>query len=134
ARDLMQETFTRTWEYLTAHEPPEHLRAFLYRVAHNLIVDHVRKAKTHPAHSLDELQESGFEPAAPDTGEAVVMQLDAESLMVLLKKLEAKDRDIIVMRYMDELTPKEIAVALGESENVVSVRLHRAVAKARTLI
>ena len=61
ARDLVQETFLKTWEYLTRGHDIENIRAFLYRVATNLIIDDSRRKKEI---SLEQLSESGFDPAA----------------------------------------------------------------------
>ena len=63
ARDLMQESFTRTWERLVDGEKIKNLKAFVYRVANNLIIDIYRKKKES---SLDLLQEDGFDPGSDD--------------------------------------------------------------------
>src|SRR3989344_280465 len=61
AKDIVQETFSRTWKYLSEGKEVDYIRAFLYRVANNLIVDGSRKKKTS---SLDALmEEDGFEIA-----------------------------------------------------------------------
>ena len=46
AKDIVQETFSRTWLYLSEGKKVEYIRAFLYRVANNLIVDGARKKKS----------------------------------------------------------------------------------------
>lgn len=126
ARDLVQETFMRTWEYQAKGKAIENIRAFLYRVANNLIIDHARKKQ---ALSLDLLHEKGFDPKELQPSEQRThsrIEL-AHVLEVVEHALDKKYRDVLVMRYLDGLKPKEIAAILGESENVVSVRLHRAV-------
>ena len=45
AKDLMQETFTKSWQYISRGEKVDNLKAFLYRVANNLIIDEYRKKK-----------------------------------------------------------------------------------------
>ena len=60
AKDLTQETFIRYWQCLVRGESIEHARAFLYRIANNLMIDYCRKKKTI---SLDALLEQGFEPS-----------------------------------------------------------------------
>ena len=47
AKDMMQEAFTRTWEYVQNGNNPTNIRAFIYRVASNLIIDHYRKKKSY---------------------------------------------------------------------------------------
>ena len=57
-----------------------------------------------------------------------------KELVQLLDGLDDKYRQVIVMRYVDDLAPREIAGIVGETENTVSVRLHRGLHKVRDLI
>jgi RNA polymerase sigma factor (sigma-70 family) len=124
AKDIVQEAFSRTWLYMSQGKKIDYIRAFLYRVANNLIVDGSRRKKSTSLDSM--MDEDGFEPA----DESIRAPIDTPALKEALKLLDALDesyRTVITMRYMDELTPKEIARALGVSENVVSVRIHRGI-------
>ena len=122
AKELMQECFTRTWECIAEGKEIKNLKAFVYRVANNLIIDSSRKKKES---SLDALMEEGYEPSVPSQ-ERVQAAAEYSEVRALLNRLDEKHRDVVRMRYLQQLSPKEIGEALGESENVVSVRLHRA--------
>lgn len=129
AKELMQEAFLKTWEYLASGKKITNVRAFLYRTVHNLSVN---EAVRHKAYSLEEMQEvAGFDPAET---RAATPEEDAEYALVLgaLEKLEAGERDVIVIRYVDGLPVKDIAHILGEAPNTVSVRIHRALDKVRS--
>jgi RNA polymerase sigma-70 factor (ECF subfamily) len=52
--------------------------------------------------------------------------IDSKSALQLINSLEEKDRWIIVMRYVEGLSVKEIAEVLDERENTISVKIHRA--------
>lgn len=126
AKDIVQEAFSRTWLYLSEGKKVDHIRAFLYRVANNLIVDGARKKKSA---SLDAMMEDdGFEVKDDSLTDPSEKQAIREALAAL-KSLDEIYRTAITMRFLDELSPREIAVALGVSENVVSVRIHRGVEK-----
>jgi len=125
ALDLMQDAFMKTWEYLAQGKTVDNMRAFLYRVANNLIIDASRKKIPY---SLDDLQEGGFEPVAETHA---VDPMDKKLLATVLEKLDEDARQVLVWRYLDELSIGEIATILGVRENVVSVRLHRGLKKAR---
>lgn len=129
AKDLMQETFTRVWEYLAEGKTVDNLRAFLYRVATNLIIDEARKKK---AVSLETLAEEGFDPPAEDN--RLAEGIDARLILRFLKEIEPPYREVVAMRYLEGLSPKEIAAALNENENAVSVRIHRGIKKLRIAI
>lgn len=134
AKDVVQETFCRTWDYLSKGNKVDNVRAFLYRVATNLIIDESRKKKTL---SLDELQEQGFE-VRDDSHHTIYHSLevrhDMEKVREALKQLDPKFREVLVLRYINDFGPKEISEITGETENVVSVRLHRATKRLRTLL
>lgn len=123
AKDMLQQTFTKVWEYMTKGGEIENMRAFLYKTAGNLIIDSYRKKG---AQSLDALLEEGFEmgdeEAAPVSTVAEVGEL-REALL----KIPDPYRQVVTMRYIDELSPQEIAQATGETANAVSVRIHRGV-------
>lgn len=127
AEELVQETFLKTWQYLEAGNAVDNLRPFLYRVATNLIIDYVRKKKET---SLDAALEVNplNEPVGSDERD-----VERKALLRSVKDafgiLSQEDRDLVTMRYVDDLDPREIAELLGITPNHVSVKLNRAVAK-----
>ncbi|MEK7641321.1 MAG: RNA polymerase sigma factor [Patescibacteria group bacterium] len=129
AKELTQEVFIKTWEYLRNGQEVKNLRAFLYRVANNLVIDESRKKKTN---SLDAMQELGFDPK-DDTHNRLLNFVEGGEMIRLLNHLEPKHREAISMRYLDDMDIQEIAAALGETENNVSVRLHRGLEKIRKI-
>jgi RNA polymerase sigma-70 factor (ECF subfamily) len=126
AKDLMQDTFTKSWQYISGGAQVSNMKAFLYKVANNLIIDEYRKKKEL---SLDNLQEQGFDPGFDDRRKNE-SNIDVSSI----NKLDKKYREVILMRYIDELSPKEIAGILGESENNISVRLHRGMGQLKEIL
>lgn len=127
AEELSQETFLKTWQYLEAGKEVDNLRPFLYRVATNLIIDYVRKKKEA---SLDAALEANplNEPIGTDERD-----VERKALLRSVKEsfaiLPQEERDLVTMRYVDDMDPKEIAVLLEITPNHVSVKLNRAVAK-----
>lgn len=133
AQEITQDVFMKTWDYIRKGNEVHNLRAFIYKVAHNLIVNElVRRKQTQ---SLDEMfEESGFDPESDtDEMEAIKNRLDGEQALKRLKDLDPNYREILYMRYIDELSVKEIAELVGEKENTVSVRIHRGLEKLRQM-
>lgn len=124
AKDVVQETFSRCWLYVSEGKEVTHIRAFLYRIANNLIVDLSRKKRSSSLDSL--MEEDGFEPRDESIREPIDTPAIKEA-MNNLGKLDEMYRVVITMRFLDEMSPKEIASVLGVSENVVSVRIHRGI-------
>lgn len=130
AKELMQETFLRAWEQVTQGVPIRNLRALLYKIALNLVIDETRKKKMT---SLDSLQEQGFDPGHSPEGK-LINKLDADHLKTLVAQLEPDYQTVIMMRYIDELAVTEIAEILGITANVASVRLHRGLAQLKKIL
>ncbi len=120
AKDLVQEIFKRFWECL-GKEKIGNTKALVFKIANNLIIDSYRKKKEE---SLDELTERGFDIGS-DEHEAILASVMGRELTSMLDKLSDTYRDLIVMRYIDDLPVYEIASIIGLSENIVSVRIHR---------
>jgi len=124
ALDITQDTFTKTWEYLSAGKEIDNMRAFLYQVARNAIIDWSRKKKSE---SLDALTETGLEFGSDDEVKQTENSIDAKQAAKLIDDLPDKYRDILYFRYVEDLSVQEIADITGERENTVSVRVHRGV-------
>lgn len=129
-QDLMQETFLRFWQCLQRNDRILIARAFLYRIAHNLFVDHVRKKKEV---SLDGLLEAGFEPSV-DPWQRTFNCLDAEKPLRRLGRMPKPYRQVLQRRFVQGLPPAEIAMITGESANTVSVRIFRGLKHLRVLL
>lgn len=130
AKDIAQDAFMKAWVYLQEGNTIENLRAFIYRVANNLIIDYVRKKKES---SLEMLEESGFNPSV-DGKQKEEQRIDGLFVQETLNLLEEEYRDVVYMRYIEELAPREIAQILDESVNVISVRIHRGLKKLKLLM
>lgn len=128
AKDLLQETFVKTWEYIVAGNKVENLRAFLYKVATNLVINAARKKKEQ---SLEALQEQGFDPAGDGDSFASRDPIAETRVMNVLGKIEEPYRSAVTMRFIEGLSPAEIANVTGENANAVSVRINRGLKQLR---
>lgn len=132
AIDVVQETFTKTWDYLLKGNDVDNIKAFLYRVAGNLVIDYHRKKKST---SLEYLMANGMDIDAEDTGhEKEILKMEFSQIHELLDHLSDRERELITFRYIEDMSISEIAEALQERPNTISVALHRAVEKIKTKV
>lgn len=133
AYDLTQDTFIKAWDYVRAGGEVKMPKAFLFRVLNNLIIDEYRRSKSE---SLDKKLEDN--PAIESMfAEGSVWEVEEEmderdALSKVRAGIEALSEDyrtVVTLRYVEGFSPKEIARMLGSTENAVSVRIHRGVAK-----
>ena len=130
SEDLVQDTFMKTWSYLVKGGKIEVMKAFLYHVLNNLIVDEYRKNK---ATSLDTLLEKGFvEPNTGDSGR-IVDFLDGKAATLLIQRLPEKYQKVMRMRYTQDLSLKEMSLITGQSKNSIAVQVHRGLSKLKLL-
>jgi RNA polymerase sigma-70 factor (ECF subfamily) len=121
AEDYTQEVFMRYWQSLREGKEMTNTRAYLYTIAHNLAKDWYRKKK---ADSLDAKMDTGFEPVSSDANP--LLDASYTEVLAVIEDLEENDREVLMLRFIEGLDPKDIAEIIDESANVVSVRLNRA--------
>ena len=127
--DLVQDTFIKAWSYMMRGGKIETMKAFLYHVLNDLIIDEYRKQKTV---SLDTLVENGFEPTHSDS-DSTLNTLDGKIALHLVKNLPHKYREVLRMRYGQDLSLQEMSARTGQTKNTLAVQIHRGLEKLRTL-
>ncbi|MBA3789148.1 RNA polymerase sigma factor [Patescibacteria group bacterium] len=130
AQDITQEAFMRYWQTLRKGDKLQNERAFLYTLARNLVIDWYRKKKES---SLDVLSEAGIDFVG-DGQKSVTASAEAREILAIMEKLDEDSREVLLLRFVEGFSPKEIALLLNESANTVSVRIHRATKKVQELI
>lgn len=129
SEDLVQDTFMKTWSYLVKGGKIDVMKSFLYHILNNLIVDEYRKRKIA---SLDVLLEKGYEPSA-NPSESLFNILDGKKAILLIQRLPQKYQKVMRMRYIQDLSLKEMSLVTGQSKNTIAVQLHRGLAKLKLL-
>lgn len=129
SEDLVQDTFVKTWKYLVKNGRVGSMKAFLYHVLKHLIVDEYRK---HKSTSLETLLEKGFDPGV-HTSQRLFDTLDGKKAAELIDRLPGKYQEVVRMRYLQDLSIKEIAAITGQSRNTVAVQSHRGLEKLKKL-
>jgi len=127
--DIVQDTFLKTWRYLVKEGKIDVMKAFLYHILNNLIVDEYRKRKTI---SLDSLIEKGLEPSVDHTNRLINM-LDGKAALLLIQHLPLAYQKVMRMRYVQSLTLEEMSLITGKTKNTIAVQLHRGLAKLKLL-
>ena len=130
AHDLTQDTFMRFWDALRTKGYIAYPRALLYQIARNAIIDWYRK---HTSDSLDTMQHAGFDPEdVQATG--VLEHGEYQHILRTIGALPAEQQELLILRYVNDLKPREIAAILSLPVNTVSVRIHRALDALRNLL
>lgn len=135
AQDLTADVFLRAWQYLIDGTGKEvrHLGALLYGIARNRVIDYYRmRAVRETVPLLEEAEEALSDDRR--LAEKNDAKIDADMLAKHLRSLKDEYREVLVMRYLDELGTDEISKILGKQPGNVRVLLHRAVEALRNLV
>lgn len=128
AIDIVHDTFMKAWSYVRTGHEIDSYRPFLYKVLNNLIIDEYRKRRESSLDQLleaDGVDEGSFAELSESTAEALAATIDGKKAFAVLETLPDQYREVLILRFIDGLGPKEISELTEVSENVVSVRLHR---------
>lgn len=128
AEDCTAETFARLLSALrNGGGPKEYLRAYLYRTAHNWITDHYRRQL--PVELDDERPAADTDPESQ-----TLLRQRQQKMRVALLHLTPEQRQVILLRYYQQLDPGETAEAVGRPVNAVKALQHRALGALRRLL
>lgn len=134
AQDLTSEVFLKAW-----HAAQDNgmnvttLPAFLYKIARNTVIDHYRKKKSD--FSLDEVIDSPIEPAAAhNLSKDFDTNLNLDLIQEAMRDLKDEYREILVLRYVDDLQTAEMAKILDKSKGNIRVLQYRALEALKSVL
>ena len=137
AIEVVHDTYTKVWGYIRKGHEIDSYKPFLYKVLNNLIIDEYRRRKEISLDSIfsEEGNDEGtFEELHGGGIEELTFTLDAKKASELIYELPVAYREVITLRFVDGLGPREISELIEETENVVSVRIHRGLKHLREMI
>lgn len=133
AQDLTSATFLKAWNYLLENKiNPKTLKAFLYKIARNSVIDYYR--------SKSGLQETSLEKERDmaDNKQDISLRAELTSDIAIIEsgllKLKDEYREVIILRYTEEFSISEIAKILDKSKTNTRVLVFRALRALRELI
>lgn len=123
AEDLRADVFMKMLEGLPTFEYQGwSISAWLYRIAHARVVDHLRRSKRRRHESLSPLQEDPSESLETLT----LNSLDHSAVRTALEQLTDEQSNVIVLRFIEERSLRETAEIMGRSEGAIKALQHRA--------
>lgn len=126
AEDLTSEVFMKALEKFHTYKTESSFQSWIYAVAHNHLVDFFRKNKqaTVDLKDVDNLLVSN-----EDTKSLLRKRVASEQVLEMIDHLSDKERELVLLRYQQQLSMKDIAEIVDEQETNVRVSIHRALAK-----
>ncbi len=134
AEDIAHQVFLNAWLNIASWKPQGFpFSSWLYRIARNRIIDSYRSLK--PSVALDEDMETRFSDIfSVATLEASDTALLLEDVQKAITTLKPEYQDIIIMRFVEDMSIKDIAAIIEKSEGAVKLLQHRAIAQLQKIL
>lgn len=124
AKDLSHDIFLKAFVNLPKFDHRSRFGTWLYSISYNYCLDHLRKEQRHRRDDIDERTEAKM--VENDSSEAELLAMRAEHLDSVLAKIDPEERGLLLMKYQDDLSVKEMMEVLGVGESAVKMRVLRA--------
>lgn len=137
AKDLVSVIFLKTWNYIQTNslKDSKTLRALLYKIARNAIIDHYRDKGLSSSISLEDAPQALEVPDDSQNQEDLIDQkADLELIREKLMLLKDEYREVIIWRFIEDLSMDEIANITGKKKGNIRVLLHRALTALKELL
>jgi RNA polymerase sigma-70 factor (ECF subfamily) len=130
AEDLSQDVFLKAWENRKRFDAEKSsLKNWVYIIARNSIIDYYRTNKSDRKIVLEE--NKGDQNRTGNHEETVDNEIIVKNL---LKELPENDQELLILRYVNDLSIEEVAQVINKKYSATKVAVHRAIKKLRDLI
>jgi RNA polymerase sigma-70 factor, ECF subfamily len=138
AEDILQETFMNAYVNLVTYNPSLSFSSWLYRIAHNLAIDLIRKkSKSYNIDTNDQITQNQIhndDYFIQEADEKAESAISIERLESILSRLDLETRNLLTMFYLQGLSLNEISDIFKTSSNTIAARLKRGREKAQKII
>jgi RNA polymerase sigma-70 factor (ECF subfamily) len=140
--DLVQETWVRVLERGRSYDGRSRFEPWLFAIARNLTIDHMRRRKTWSLVTdldPDDDREGDTTPRSPASNDPSPFVLaahteDAQRLAQSMQTLDFIYREVLVLRFQEDLSLQEVATVVGAPVSTVASRIYRGLQTLRTLL
>ena len=132
SEDLTHEVFLAAWQNLGRYRPQGFpFSSWLYQIARNRVIDHYRVHKQHqPIESAD----ATLTAAPSGIEDRLDENLNLQKITSVLHKLSHDQQDVLIMKFVEDLSHAEIAQAMRKSEGAVRLIQHRAIQRLKQMV
>jgi RNA polymerase sigma factor (sigma-70 family) len=133
AEDLVQDTFARSWQVLASGKV-ECPRAFLFRTARNLALNHIRNNRVRNSEAVRTASEEVFKRPSQTAEELIIASEEAEACHRLLNQLPLRCREAFVLWVVDEMSYKQMSRSMRLSVSTVEKHIGKGKQICRSLL
>lgn len=133
AEDMTQQVFLKAFQSISSYNwKGTPFAAWLYRIAHNQVVDYLRKKGKQIAAPYDDLPATG--DSGDDPQQMAERSLDVEQIQLATTQLTQAQREVISLRFAGGLSIAEVAKTMGKSQGAIKALQHSAIISLRKVL
>ena len=129
AADATQEIFMKILLNLSKFSGKSRFSTWIYSITYNFCIDLIRREKKDPSVLVEDM--AGSHDKEQEVSDAFLLEMKVERLKVILEDIPTMDKSILLMKYQDDLSIKEISEITKKSESAVKMKIKRAKQKFR---
>jgi len=128
--DMTHQVFLSAWQSIENYQSRGFpFSSWLYRIAHNTVIDYYRTEKKH--FNLETIEEAAV---SSNLEEKIDQELELNLIKSAIKELSTEQQTVLIMKFVEDLTNKEIAAVLGKNEGAIKVAQHRSLKNIKKII
>jgi len=132
AEDITHQVFLSAWQNIRSYKHRGHpFSSWLYQIARNQVIDFYRARRSEV--SIDVVDPEVF-AATASVETALPGKLEMDAVHQAIRQLKPDYQDVIIMRFIEDISLKEAALAMGKTEGAVKLIQHRAIRELKRLL
>lgn len=131
AQDAAQDIFLKIFLNLAKFNKKSRFSTWVYSITYNYCIDFLRRKKKEKTVLTDD--DEGVDAPEEDVDEKEILEMEIERLAFILDKIPEEDKMVLLMKYREDLSIKDISKAFSKSESAIKMKLKRAKNKVRKL-
>lgn len=132
ARDAVQEIFVKIMLNMVNFGEKSQFSTWIYSITYNFCIDNIRRKKKEKTLFSEDIERAP-DVASEEVSDEVLLEMDVKYLKQVLEELPTGDKMILLMKYHDDMSIKEIADVISKTESAVKMKIKRAKHKAQEL-
>ncbi len=127
AEDLFMDVVLKAYSHFGDFDPAKaSFKTWIFTLAHNHLVNYWRDRQKTESESLDRLEEEGITVAITEMAEDVSAHIDGKNIRKVLSLMADSEREVVTLRYLEDLEYAEISEITGKKEGAIRTSLSRA--------
>lgn len=131
AEDAAQEIFVKIFLNLAKFNRRSKFSTWVYSISYNYCIDFIRKSKK--AKNLFSSEENEGKDLPEEVDDRLLIEMEISRLKIVLDELPVDDKAVLLMKYQEELSIREISEIIGKTESAVKMKIKRAKYKSQQI-